>query len=475
MGVSLTKLLLRTDRRTGLVFARDKGLDLQVQSFRGNRRDSHHFISFADVENVSKADQAGMPRVTNWILIIPTYQCIIRYVVLPSANPVEIDKMLEFELPNIVPYNTQSWVWDFSIIDQQQDGASKILVVISPSSIIEDYLKTLLSLSIKPEVITTSVMFHTWLLSREKSLLESRSLGCFCLNEDQADFSIIENGRITFLRGVRLKKEFCENTRFIEAEIRRSLSIVKEQGFASYPNLFFAFNLNGSGVDYANIIEKVSGIPTKDIKPGVSYNKRLSITGRLIATSPDDYSLFSPGNAQINLLPKHLKEKHCRSKKRKQMVLHALKVCFVLLLMFFSIKTSIWRKSRMLERYEQRLSAITPMAEKLQFLQQQLAIIEGQLRGSASTLDIISELYKVLPKDITIHYLDIDQNRKTIIRAQAGFLSQAFDCINLLEQSDYFTNVRQRYATQRRLQDSVLIDFEIVADFQNTGRRKDIK
>ena len=115
------------------------------------------------------------------------------------------------------------------------------------------------------------------------------------------------------------------------------------------------------------------------------------------------------------------------------------------------------------------------MAEKLQFLQQQLSVIENQLQGNISTLDIIFELYKSLSKDITIHYLAVEQNKKIRTRAQAKLLSQSFDCIGPLEQSDFFENVRQSYANQRQIEDSVLIDFEIVADLQKPPLGKDGK
>ena len=162
----------------------------------------------------------------------------------------------------------------------------------------------------------------------------------------------------------------------------------------------------------------------------------------------------------------HLKQQRLRRIKHKQTALNAFKICVTLLLLFLCLKISIRRKSCLLERYEQRLFTISPTAEKLQFLQRQLSIIEDQLQGNVSTLDIISELYRVLPKDVTVHYLGIEQNKKIVIRAQANLLSQAFDCIGPLEQSDYFRNVRQSYANQRQMQDSVLIDFEIIADLE---------
>ncbi len=466
------KPLLRANRRTGLVFVHDKGLDMQVRSCKGRRIYWHHFIHSADIESDRKTDHIDIPRVANWVLVIPACQCITRYAVLPSVDSAEIDKMLEFELPNIAPYNTQPWAWDFSVIGQQEDGASKVLIVLSPLSIIDRHLINLLSLGIKPRVISTSAMFHSLLLSEGKTLPDSNSVGCFFFDNDYMDFFTIENGKVSFLRGVRLKKEFCEDSRLVEAEIKRSLSTIKDHGYIGCPDAFLTINTNNPTINFAKIVEAVLGVSVKKIESASLYNEHLSIIDKLPALGSDHNLSPAHHKTQVNLLPKHLKEKHRHGKQRRQLALHALKVCLILLLAFLCLKANIRRKNRLLERYEQRLSTISPMAEKLQFLQQQLAIIENQLHGGVATLDIISELYRVLPGDVTVHYLSIEQDNKIVIRAQARLLSQAFDCISPLEQSDYFDNVKQNYANQRQIQESVLIDFEIVANLQNANRGK---
>lgn len=468
------KPLLRTSRKFGLVFMHDRGVALEVRSCTGNRLCWHEFISFANIESDHTAPCSDIPKVSGWVLIIPAYQCITKYAVLPSADPVEIEKMIEFELPNIVSYNTQPWVWDFSIIGQQVNGASKTLIVLSPLSIIDRHIKTLSSLGIKPNVVTPSAMFYALLLSKKETLLKSSPVGCFCLEDDYMDFFVIESKQVTFFRGIQLKKEFHENIRFMEAEIRRSISMVKDNGTAGYPTRFFVINRNNPPTNSVKIVEKVLGSSVEEVEFAALYNEH-PITDSSTTFGQDDYLSLVSGEAHINLLPAHLKGKYRRSKKRRQMVLHALKVCFVLLLAFLCLKASIWRKSRLLEQYNQRLSVISPLAEKLQFLQQQLFIIENELQGHVSTLDIVSELYRVLPKDITVHYFSIERNKKVVIRARAKLLSRAFDCIGPLEQSDYFGNVRQSYANQRQIENSVLIDFEIIADLQKARHSGDRK
>ena len=469
------KPLLKTNRRIGLVFVHGKGLELQVRSCMGGSIHWQQYMPFKDLEPGNKSSHPDIPKVAGWILLIPAYQCTTKCVFLPSADPAEIEKMLEFELPNIVPYNTQPWTWDFSVVGQRKDGASKVLIVLSPLSLIERYIQNLLSLGIKPRVITVSAMFYTLLLNRDKTLLELNSSGYFCLNDDYLDFFVIENRQVTFLRGARSKGMFCENTRLVEAEIRRSLSMVKDYRFANCPDRFFAINTNDATADFVEIAEKISGLSVEEIESATLYNEHSSMMDRLTIINSDHYLSSTSEKAQISLLPRVLKHKHRRRNKRRKMALHALKVCFVLLLAFLCLKTIIWRKSRLLRRYEQRLSEISPMAEKLQFLKQQLDIIQSQLQSNVSTLDIVAELYRVLPKDITVHYLSIEHEKKITARAQAKLLSQAFDCIGPLEQSDYFHNVKQSYANQRQVQDSLLIDFEIVANLQGAANRKDRK
>ena len=376
------KPLLKANRRIGMVFVHGEGLDLQVRSCMGGNFHWQQYMPFTDLEPVHKPSHPNIPKVAGWVLIIPAYQCITKYAFLPSDDPAEIEKMLEFELPNIVPYNTQPWTWDFSIIGQQEDGASKVLIVLSPLSIIDRYIQNLLSLGIKPDVITVSAMFYTLLLNRNKNLLELNTSGYFCLNDDYLGFFVIENRQVTFLRGARLKGKFCENTRLVEAEIQRSLSMVKEQRFVNCPDRFFAINTNNSTANFVKIVEKVTGVSVEEIESATLYNEHSSMIHRLTTISSDDYLSSASEKAQISLLPRVLKQKRRRRNKRRQMALHALKVCFVLLLAFLCLKTIIWRKSRLLERYEQRICVISPMAEKHQFLKQQVDIFKSQLRGN---------------------------------------------------------------------------------------------
>ena len=173
--------------------------------------------------------------------------------------------------------------------------------------------------------------------------------------------------------------------------------------------------------------------------------------------------------------PKQRKEKDRRAHRHREMLGMGLKACLIALLILLCLRMSIWRRTRLLGQYQQRMAQIAPLAQKLQFLQDQLNMIQTQVQGSVSMLDIVSQMYELLPQDVTIHYLGIDQNRQVVVRAQAKWLSQAFDCIDPLERSVYLSNVRQSYAHLRELEGQVLIDFELRADLESALASTGIK
>ena len=443
--------LLTANKKIGLVFAQRQSLILQSRSFADGHLYWERSVPYADIELHKKNLHTDISKISCWVLIIPAYQCNTKYAILPSVDSAEIKQMLEYELPNILSYNSLAFVWDFSIIDRRQNGSSKILIVLSPATIIERYVKILSALGIKPDNIIHSGMFHALLLSKQETLTQSDSAGCFCLNDSCLDFFAIEDGKVTFLRGIGPRKPSCEKPGVIEEETRRFFSMLK--GYKSSDSLhrFFAINTEGRDDDLTKTIETSLDISIKKIKPADLYI---------------NISAVDTEKIQINLLPQYLKEKQLRGSRARRRLWHSLKISLVLFLILLCLKVSIWRNNLLLESYRQRLSDISPVAEKLQFLQQQLSIIENQLQGNTSAIEIIFELFKTLPKDITIHYLSIERNKKVRIRAQAKLLSQSFDCIGPLEESDFFENVMQSYANQRQIEDSVLIDFEIVADIQ---------
>jgi hypothetical protein len=453
------------NKKVGLIFVREQGLELEV--WDGGSCPCWSIGVIQTVHDNHGSEQVvSIPKVRYWLLILPTYLCTTRYIKLPASRPEEIAAMLEFEVPQLVPCSTQPWTWDFCITSRGQDGTSQVLLILSPLSVVECAMEQVHSLGIKPYIATVSAAIYPMRPTRIKDGEEAMLCGHVLWDHNSLDFAAVEGSRLVFLRGVRVSGQDSQALGCAEAEVSRSLSMLRERYVCDKE---LSVYVKGTNSEVPQLIERLR--QSVSVRTGSEYDRPsydvvsagCEAIGRMIW---DSLYKGRARTACINILPKHRKEKDRRARRRQEILGTGLRAFLVALLMLLCLRMSIWRKTRLLSQYQQRIAQIAPLAQRLQFLQDQLNMIQTQVQGSVSMLDIISQMYELLPQEVTIHYLSIDQNRQVIVRAQAKWLSQAFDCIDPLERSAYLSNVKQSYAHLRELEGQVLIDFELRADLE---------
>ncbi|MHC4166322.1 MAG: hypothetical protein ACYSWQ_05140 [Planctomycetota bacterium] len=453
------------DKKIGLIFVREQGLDLEVWDGPSRPCWSMGVVHTED-DSRGSTEAIGIPQVGRWLLVLPTYLCTTRYTKLPSSRPEEIAAMLEFEVPQLLPCSTQLWTWDFCVASWGQDGTSQVLVALSPLSVVESAMEQVQALGIEPYLATVSAALHGTRPPRGKDGAETTLCGRVWWDHDSLDFSAMNGPRLVFLRGARVCGQNSQALGWAEAEVGRSLSMLRERGICDGE---LSLRVGGTNPDVPRLVEKLgqSVSTDADLRGDLAtYDAALAMVRETAGTTVGSWRSTRGHVSCINLLPRHRREKDRRARRRREILGIGLRACFIALLTLLCLRMSIWRKTRLLGQYQQRIAQIAPLARQLQFLQDQLNMIQTQVQGSVSMLDIIGQMYEVLPEDVTIHYLSIDQKRQVVVRAQARWLSQAFDCIGPLEQSAYLSNVRQSYAHLRELEGQVLIDFELRADLE---------
>ena len=374
--------------------------------------------------------------------------------------------MLEFEVPQLVPCSTQPWTWDFCITSWGQDGTSQVLVVLSPLSVVEFAMEQVHALGIEPYLATVSAALHAMRAPQSKDGEETSLCGRVWWDHGSLDFAAIDGSKLVFLRGVRVSGQNSQALGCAEAEVARSLSMLRERGIC---DAGLSVHVGGTNPEVPRLVERLGQSVSVRADPGCDlamYDAALALDRVTCGTTVASWRSTRVHVTRINLLPRHRKEKDRRARRRREVLGIGLRACLIALLMLVCLRMSVWRKTRLLGQYQQRIAQIGPLAQTLEFLQGQLNMIQTQVQGSVSMLDIIGQMYEVLPQGVTIHYLSIDQNRQVVVRAQAKWLSQAFDCIDPLERSAYLSNVRQSYAYLREFKGQVLIDFELRADLE---------
>jgi len=105
-------------------------------------------------------------------------------------------------------------------------------------------------------------------------------------------------------------------------------------------------------------------------------------------------------------------------------------------------------------------------ASQVEIKSKKLDSVKEQLSGEASSLNVIYNLYSIMPEDISLIDFNYDDASRVVrFRGRAYKISDVFKLVSLLENSASFSNVQTRSVAEKRTRASAAVDFQISCNF----------
>jgi len=70
-------------------------------------------------------------------------------------------------------------------------------------------------------------------------------------------------------------------------------------------------------------------------------------------------------------------------------------------------------------------------------------------------------LQKMLPDEISVKYVNVDEEHKVVLKGEAQELSEIFKFVGVLEKNSFFKDVKTKSTRKRKVQDKEITDFEL--------------
>ena len=134
------------------------------------------------------------------VLGFPRHRSTVRYVNLPSNNPVEIRDMLLFDVERHVPFPADELELSFEIIGQAGEHESKILMICAPRNEIEPYTEMCQELGISVERMTLDVVGDMEAYQRTLDPEETTALVNF--GRSSVNLGVVRQGTLLFSRSL---------------------------------------------------------------------------------------------------------------------------------------------------------------------------------------------------------------------------------------------------------------------------------
>jgi Tfp pilus assembly PilM family ATPase len=401
------------------------------------------------------------------IVSLPRQNVTCRYLKIPATNPVEVEQMATLQATRFLPYPAQELTSGFQIIGVDKQGYAEVNLVIAHKHAVERY--TNIFKELKPASL--AVLLSSFGLANLYYYLEPKQADkamLVDLDGNQAEVVVVEGQRLLFSRAFKINSVHAGwEELFIEQIAKTNDLYLKETTKALPEKMIFlclqkdrlAARLESlKGKTRAEIAElyyaeKVDFAPGAE---GVIFSSGVSLAS-LVGLS------LAPVRDSLNLLPVEIKVAARMKSRQKERLQAALSVMAILLMFAFGLSRSLENKARYLEKLKAELNKVSQEARPLEELEKRFLVLERYARKKLSSLDVLYELHKNTPVEISLLNFIYEENGSLTIHGQAPELNSVFNFVAQLDKSAVFKhNIKVRYATKKRTAAGEVIDFEIV-------------
>ncbi len=404
------------------------------------------------------------------ITSIPRESVTIRYLSLPSTKETELREMVGFQASRQVPFNPEDLVFDYKVIGSPHEGYSWVMLVVAQREKVERCLKLLQDAGLEPERIglSSEALFDFYLAY--KASQDQATEGCIALIDvdlSSTSLELIDEGKLLYTRSIPLGIHHLLQGRRSEPlhellkEIGLSLRAYQKEKRGERPEKL-VLSKSPPLPQLKRELKKEIGLPVEVIDPfkGIEGVTPIDWSQEISPLSVLGLAVGHPG-ISMDLLPQEVKEKRKAQSRKRELIRMGLTLSLIAMVSFGLFYHSSLRENSYLDHLTSQVELTQPLARRVELMKERVDLFQDQMDRRGSVLDVLRELYRIIPHSISLRTFIYEKNRSVTLKGTAIALSDCFELIPKLEASSLFKGVTVKYASKRKMGRGELTDFQI--------------
>lgn len=401
-------------------------------------------------------------------LNIPRHLVTVRFLSLPSTDDVEIAKIIKLEALKHIPHTGEDVVSGYRIVEKGADGYSSILLVIALSRIIERASAILKDASLETEKICLgSESLYLWYMVARENKEEEDNVLLANIDSDHLSLDIIEGDKLVFTRGVMYEKGQKITAEKIIEQIRVSTATYVKESEKRIGKVVVT-GASSKIVECRDPLTRELKVPVEII----DQIQNINISDELPPDTFVDSSFVELmgfalrfEDARINLVPEKA-EADIRLVQSRNSIITALALSGVIVGLLLGIAfKKIYDRSSYMSIIRSEMKRIEPKVAKAKKMLSDIEIVKAEAVKGPLAIEVLSEIYDLVPAEISLNMLDYESGKGLTIRGTAPSLGDVFKFVTVVEGSPYFEAAKVRYANKRLSGGRETADFEITCGF----------
>ena len=372
---------------------------------------------------------------------LPRRLVTMRSVSFPAVGEEELQGILDYEVERHVPFPPEEAQYDVQVLERDAEKAT-VLLAAARKEEIGRYLALLQEAGITPTAVggSTVASLNVLLYNQDRGAEPLRAL--IDLRDGEVEMGLVKKGILRYSRCLTLGT--AAPLDLLVPELSALLAPLEANGGQHVGRISVSGPGAGKG-DLLHHLAERTGLEVEFLQP----------FRRIKASGVDPQVAHSLGAAvglalnglvtlplDIDLLPKELAPPRRDSSLAMTFRLLAL---IVALGLAYLVNGAI-RERRALAELIVTLNRVQAEAAKVELLKGEVASLAGQIatvetidREEVRKLDVLRELFQILPKGVTLTLFSVEQRE---VRIGGVITGSASDLISILEQSPLFENAQ---------------------------------
>ena len=393
------------------------------------------------------------------ILCFPRNLLTIGILHLPSVDYDEIAQMVMVNASRQVPFPKEEIAPGWHIISKDESGYTDVFLVILQRSLVRRYLGILASAGLEVEDIeVSSQAVMTWLLTRERELLDSQK-AFFILNVeyDSSDLLVCSGRNILTSHLISQGKKDLSDipgvARFV-GEFKQLMGMMPASLRDATADIIFLCGAEKSFDALEKPLAEELKLKVQSIKTERAFAEEVSFAALLGAVYRKKKQRIAFDITEIKI------KKEWKNKIRQFIYLGSVTI-YLLLIALAIFLAQIYKRTHYLEKMQAQYVTIAKESQELGVLLKKIKLIEQVKSVEDSFIYYLAKISDLAFPTCQVTSFEFERNKKIVMKGKAVKMSDVFNFISQLENSNIFLKVDTRYTKKIREDNEQRNEFEL--------------
>lgn len=407
------------------------------------------------------------------VCAVPSNIAITKNIEIPSLDPQEIKSIIDLQAGRHTPYSREEILIGYVNIGTFQRNYTKILLIIINRTVLKKQLDLLSESGMRVDRVSFIPEGMARFYARAlKSKDGDAPVAVIDIGQGGTDFIVVFNRTVSMCRNIpvglmNLIKEGPAAQEQLIAELVKSQEAYQNEDINALPETYLLTSDDAKIKDLLLPLQEKLKAPVKI----VPYLDHVKASQPVMLKMVSEYNgdsfldilgmLYAAEDMKVDLTPEEVRTQRAIEEKGREIVKSGTLAIILLALICGLFFSKIYFKSLFLNSLEKEYTQKRKMVVRLDRTAQKTRIIKDYINSRMVSLDIINEIYRLIPNEIYLQSILIDENGSVELIGTSESMSRVFNFVSALEESELFKSVKTKSTTAKKDRGKDVAAFEL--------------